>query len=313
MDPLYLGLELGAAVLFITAAFVAVRRGRLPLLVLLSAAVFGILLEQGDQVIFETYEYSPGFLLAVDRAPVVIALTWAVILVGAIRITDALGVRGAYAPFVDALVATSLDLGFDAVAIRMGLWTWRGVGPADGWFGVPAGNFYAWLFVILGFSIFTRWVRHAAHVRPAREWLQLATPAPAFGLLLASIAVFAELKGRLDPAPGGGLGIFAVVLAAFVAAAVVGVARSPAREPEPGPQAIIELRLAFVVRLVIHVFFLAGLLVLGLHVREPMLLAVALGLLALELALAWFLEDRWARRGAPQTAGRRPYAAARTR
>src|SRR5437588_3617032 len=110
LDPLYVVLELGAATFFVWAAIAALRRGRLPFLELLSAATFGILLEEGDQLIFETYHYSPHFLLTVDRAPLVIGLTWALIIAGAMRITDALGVRRRYAPFVDAILAISLDL-----------------------------------------------------------------------------------------------------------------------------------------------------------------------------------------------------------
>src|SRR5918992_2942687 len=146
MDPLYVLIELGAGGLFVAAAWTALRHGRLPFLVLISAAAFGLLLEEGDQLIFETYHYSPDWIVAIDRAPVAIGLIWALILVGAMRLTDALGVRRPFAPFVDSILAISLDLAFDAVAIRMGLWTWRDIGPADGWFGVPGGNFYAWLF-----------------------------------------------------------------------------------------------------------------------------------------------------------------------
>ena len=83
MHPVFLVLEIGAAALFVIAAWLAARRGRLPLLELISAAAFGLLLEQGNQLIFETYEYSPEFALAIDRAPVVIGLTWALIIAGA--------------------------------------------------------------------------------------------------------------------------------------------------------------------------------------------------------------------------------------
>ena len=48
--------------------------------------------ESLEELIFETYEYSPDVILAIDRAPIVIGLTWALIIAGAMRITDALGV-----------------------------------------------------------------------------------------------------------------------------------------------------------------------------------------------------------------------------
>lgn len=292
MDPLYLALEIGAAAFFILAARLALRRGRLPFLELVSAALFGLLLEQGDQIIFETYQYSPDFVLAIDRAPLVIGLTWALIIAGAMRITDALGVRRRYAPFVDSVLAIMLDLAFDAVAIRMGLWTWRDVGPADGWFGVPAGNFYAWLFVTLAFSSLTRWLREAARERPVREWWQLLVPFPSFMLLLLSLVPFTLLVPLVDPTPGGGMILFVITFAAFLGVVAWGV-WGPDRDPPDGAaEAILDLRLAFGTRLVVHVFFLGALLAMGLATELPVILGVALGLLAAELPLAWLVTSR---------------------
>lgn len=304
IDPLYLVLELGAAAFFVWAALEAARRGRLPFLELVSAAVFGILLEEGDQLIFESYRYSSHFILTIDRAPVVIGLTWALIIAGAMRITDALGVRHRYAPFVDAVLAISLDLAFDAVAIRMGLWTWRDIGPAQGWFGVPAGNFYAWLFVTLGFSLMSRWLRQAAERRPARAWLQLAVPIPAYAILLGGLIPFVIVKPLVDPTPGGGLAVFAVALAAFCAVAAVGV-WGPSREAPNGKRlAILELGVAFSTRVVIHAFFLGALIVLGYATQTPMLALVAVALLAAELPLARLVRARQAAQPSPDGARR---------
>src|SRR6187431_2256239 len=208
MNPDYLLLEISATAFFIGAAVAALRRGRLPFFELISAATFGILLEELDQLIFQTYHYNPDWTLEIDRAPVVIGLT------------DALGVRRRYAPVVDSVLAISLDLAFDAIAIRMGLWTWVGIDPSDGWFGVPYGNFYAWLFVTLGFSLLTRWLREAARTRPALEWLQLLVPFPAFVLLIAGLIPFILIKPLIDSAPGGGGVPFALALLAFLAVAV---------------------------------------------------------------------------------------------
>jgi Carotenoid biosynthesis protein len=292
VNPVYLGLEVGAALFFIGAALAALRRGRLPFLELISAATFGILLEEGDQLLFETYHYSPDWVLMIDRAPVVIGLTWALIIAGAMRLTDALGVRRRYAPFVDAVLAITLDLAFDAIAIRMGLWTWRSVGPEQGWFGVPAGNFYAWLFVTLGFSLVTRWIREVSRDRPAREWWQLAAPIPAYGILLAGLLPFIWLKPLTDDTPGGGLGLFALTLVAFCAVSAWGVFGPDRGVPDGQQNAMLDLRLAMATRVAIHLFFLGGLLVMGLATELPVLLLVAVLLLAADLPLAILVRRR---------------------
>lgn len=285
MNPLYLLLEVGAASLFVVAAWLAARRGRLPFLELISAAIFGLLLEEGDQLIFETYHYADAWVLSLDRAPLVIGLTWALIIAGAMRITDALGVRRRWAPFVDSVLAIMLDLAFDAIAIRMGLWTWRDIPVSDGWFGVPAGNFYAWLFVIWAFSYLSRWLRDASASRRTLDWLQLAVPLPAFVLFLFCLVPFTLIKPLVDPSPGGGLLLFAVTLAAFVAVSAWGVFGPDRGTPDGSATAILDLRLAFATRVAIHGFFLAALLLLGFARSEPVLLGVALALFAAELPL----------------------------
>ncbi len=292
MNPMYVVIELGAVTFFVIAAWLALRRGRLPFLELVSAAAFGLLLEEGDQLIFETYQYSPDFILSIDRAPVVIGLTWALIIAGAMRITDALGVRRRYAPFVDSVLALMLDLAFDAVAIRMGLWTWREVGLTDGWFGVPAGNFYSWLFVTFAFSILTRWLRDACQRRTSLEWLQLAVPIPAFFILLVSIVPFAIVQPFTDPSPGGGLGLFGLTFVVFLAVAGWGVFGPDRGRPDGAAFAILDLRAAFFTRLTIHLVFLVALVAMGLATREPVILAVALVLFAAELPLAVLTERR---------------------
>jgi hypothetical protein len=301
MNPVFLLLEVGAAAFFVLAAWLALRRGRLPFLELVSAAVFGLLLEQGNQVIFETYEYSPDFVLAIDRAPIVIGLTWALIIAGAMRITDALGVRERYAPVVDSVLAIALDLAFDAVAIRMGLWTWRDIGPDMGWFGVPAGNFYAWLFVTWSFSLVTRRLRTVAHRQPWIEWLQLLVPVPAFAILLATLVPFTIVKPLIDSAPGGGLTLFAISLAAFAAVAAWAVLGPDRATPDGAADAILDLRLAFATRIAIHLVFLGALLWLGLAMSAPMLLLVALLMLVAELPLAMLVNAR--QTGAPSRPG----------
>ena len=292
MNSVYLALEIGAATFFLGTLVAAARRGRLPALELISAAAFGLLLEEGDQLIFQTYHYNEAWVLQIDRAPLVIGLTWALIIGGAMRLTDALGVRRRYAPVVDALLAISLDLSFDAIAIRMGLWTWRDVGPADGWFGVPFGNFYAWLFVTVGFSLVTRWLRDASRPRPSLAWLQLLVPLPAFALLLVGLIPFIAVKPLIDDAPGGGGIPFLVTLAGFVAISGWAVFGPDRARPNGERMAILDLRLAMIIRIAIHCYFLGALLIMGLATQLPVLLAVALLLLAAEVPLSRLVARR---------------------
>jgi hypothetical protein len=294
VNPLYLLIEASASLFFIGAATAALRRGRLPFLELISAAAFGVLLEEGDQLVFQTYHYSSDWILTADRAPIVIGLTWALIIAGAMRLTDALGVRRRYAPVVDAVLAISLDLAFDAIAIRIGLWTWHGIGPTNGWFGVPAGNFYSWLIVTLAFSSLSRWLRDAAARRHALEWLQLAIPLPAFGLLLAGIVPFAILRPIVDPAPGGGMLLFLIVFVAFLAVAAWGVFGPDRVAPDGQRNAILDLRLALGTRVAIHGFFVSGLVLIGAAAKVPVLLVAAVLLLAAEWPLGRLVHARHA-------------------
>ena len=44
-----------------------------------------------------------------------------------------------------ALIAISLDLLMEPVAVRLGLWRWT---PPGAWLGVPVGNFVGWAVIV---------------------------------------------------------------------------------------------------------------------------------------------------------------------
>lgn len=221
----YLLLELGTVALFGLMLWHASRRGRSLVLELLTAAIFGVLLEWGDILLFGTYTYSPGFVLAIGPVPIIIGLCWAMLIYGAMHFSDTLGIPTWLAPFADAIWAIVLDLAFDAVAIRLEFWTWN-IPLNDGFFGVPAGNFHAWLYVALGFSAVTRLARS----RPAqRTRQQLLAPISAYVILVAAILFFDLLIVIFYPqqAQGDkGMPIFAVTLAIFALLTGYGVLRS---------------------------------------------------------------------------------------
>jgi hypothetical protein len=185
---------------------------------------YGLILEELDMRIFKTYSYSPHFFLRLGQVPVAIALLWSVILAGAMAISDRLGLPGWARPFTDALLAVWLDLGLDAIAIRAGFWTWS-IPLNEGWFGVPAGNLWAWMWVAFMYSAEARGWRRLVAARPAWIAGRLLLPVLAYaGLFVAMGAVgqAARLLGLL--AQNQRLLVFWAQFALFAAVAA-GLAR----------------------------------------------------------------------------------------
>jgi uncharacterized membrane protein len=271
-------LELVVLILFALSAHFAYRTGgRRRLIELLSAVPFGILLEQGDIKIFGSYAYNQGFLIKVGSVPLAIALAWAMIITSSMFMSDRLGIPPRLAPFADAVFTIVLDLSIDAIAIRQGLWHWNI--PLDtGFFGVPAGNYYGWLFVAFGFSAWTRWVRHRAESAPTSLWLQVFVPIPAYLTLLLGLVPFIALQQLFFGGPTGGFPPFLLTLALFGLLAVRSIGRSQGRLSSPWLMPLVP-------RLLIHGYFLFAGILLGIFQELPVLLAMSLGMVAIELSL----------------------------
>jgi Carotenoid biosynthesis protein len=302
-ELLYSLLQLGVLLAFLTTAVRASRISFSRLRELFTAFVFGLLLEEGDIIIFGTYSYDRHWI-AIGYVPIAIAMSWAMIIASAMSFSDTLGLPGAdslphprsrrgvirwlaygsLAPAADALWAIILDLSLDAVAIRLRLWTWR-IPLDQGWFGVPWGNFYSWLFVAAMFSFFTRLIRSREAERGAGEgrW-QLLVPFLAYGGLLTSLVPFILIQAtvfasdRQNTAP-----IFLIALTAFIILTSYGLWTSRMRPRNKLDQWLI------VVRGAIHLTFLAALILTGIFVRLPVLLGVALAMLVVELVLTALL------------------------
>jgi hypothetical protein len=270
--------EVVMLVLFVLSARFAYRSGgRQRLVELLSAVPFGLLLEQGDITIFGSYAYNQGFFIKIGSVPVAIALAWAMIITSSMFMSDRLGIPARLAPFADAVFAILLDLSLDAIAIRQGLWHWN-IPLHAGFFGVPAGNYYGWLFVAFGFSAWTRWLR--AHVRPDSgwRWLQLLVPVPAYLTLLLALVPFIVLQQRFFGGPTGGFPTFLAMLALFLVLTGYAIRNAEGRLPHPWLMPLLP-------RLMIHAYFVGAGIVLGIFLQLPILLAMSLGMLLIELSV----------------------------
>ena len=266
-------------ILFALSARFAYRTGgRQRLVELLSAVPFGLLLEQGDITIFGSYAYNQGFFIKLGSVPLAIALAWAMIITSSMFMSDRLGIPARLAPFADAVFAIVLDLSLDAIAIRQGLWHWN-IPLNAGFFGVPAGNYYGWLFVAFGFSAWTRWVRARADARPASPWLQLLVPVPAYLTLLLALVPFIILQQRFFGGPTGGFPSLLFTLALFAVLTGWSMRRRKGRLPRPWLMPLFP-------RLLIHGYFLCAGTLFGIFQQVPVLLAMSLGMAAIELSLA---------------------------
>lgn len=276
-DWAFIWLEGNVVLLFLIHLLHAWRRGVTPTFVLLSAAFYGYILEQGDIFLFHSYAYNPDLHGFIGFVPLILPLAWAMIIYGAMLLTDRLGITGGSAPFADALWAVLLDLGFDAIAIRLGLWQWN-IPMTEGYFGVPAGNFYSWIAVSFCFAAFTRLLRW--RLGKAKPGLQFAVPFAAYPAFLLSIIPFVVVSQAIyeNPAPHGrGIELVSLTLIAFAGIVALGLRqRTP---PQPADF------LTTFTRWSIHLTFLVGFLWMGLQNSVPFLLLMSLMLLGVEFLL----------------------------
>lgn len=165
----------------------------------IAACLFGILLEASAIFIIDSYNYSPSFLLQVgnppQNLPILIGIGWALVVVAAMQTGDKLGYDEKYIPFIDGLLALSIDLSMDTIAIRIdeGFWTWKDLplestASLNSFFGVSYGNFIVWLFIVSSFSYVIRysrknWLNHNTGYR----YLLFVVISPLVGTLMALV------------------------------------------------------------------------------------------------------------------------------
>jgi uncharacterized membrane protein len=152
-EPVFLVFEFGVYSLAIICLCHARARGWSQVFGLGAGMLYGVLIEYAAIRTFHAYVYG-HFLIMIDGlVPLCIGISWGVVIYTAMATSDRFGLPWYLRPIMDALLALTIDLGMDAIAIRLGFWTWDTAGP---WFGVPLGNFYAWFVVVLGFSLLLR-------------------------------------------------------------------------------------------------------------------------------------------------------------
>lgn len=269
----FLFVELAALLLFFLAAFEARRKGLGRLTEFLMIFFYGILLEELDMRIFKSYHYGPYFSLTLWQVPVCIALLWAVIIGGSMAISDAWGLPEFVKPFSDALLAVWIDLAVDAIAIRIGYWSWV-IPLHEGWFGVPAGNLYAWMWVAFSYSFFARIVRRLEAKNKTWIWAYGILPLFSYAALFLGMNFVGTLGKFLGlTTQGGRLILFTAQF--FIFLAVVGFNR-PRLDPKKKDSGLSFSRPQLAPiwkwsRLSLHLYFLFAFFFFGIFREIPIL------------------------------------------
>ncbi|MBN1964030.1 MAG: carotenoid biosynthesis protein [Anaerolineae bacterium] len=280
----YLIFELIVYALFIGCAWHAAHQsgsGRHRVMELGVALVYGVFLEWMTLRQLSAYHYGQ-FLIMIDDAPLAIGAGWAVIIYSAMIFSDRLQMPEMARPFLDGLLALNIDLAMDAVAIRLGMWTWGTGDLTYQWFGVPWGNFWAWFIVVTSYSFFVRWLRVWRTDR-IRGWLYAPL---AMVLSVAVLALTNSLfQSLLHPNNLGLVGMLVLIGSGLII--VIGVRPRVLQAGRPEP-VIIAVPLAF------HLYFFGAGIVFGFFAAQP-ILAVISGLM-LVLGLGLHLWPWWVAR-----------------
>jgi hypothetical protein len=263
-EPLFLGFEAGIALLALVCLRHAWARGSPQLASLVAGMVYGVLLEYMAIMAFHAYAYGHFLVMLFGTVPLCIGVSWGIIIYTAMETSDRYALPWYLRPVLDALLALTIDLSMDAVAIRIGFWKWGTPGP---WFGVPLSNFYAWFVVVLGFSLL---------VRLARLWWLAGRLAGLGDIIVAMVAIplavtgfIALLAPALGPLAEGGSGWLSIAALLGAGLVLVGWAARHTRHDQAFDAAVLSVSAFF------HVFFLGALFWAGIVSLAPALIAIS--------------------------------------
>lgn len=267
-EPVFLIFEAAVyALLFLCLRHAAARER---VVELFAGVLYGVLLEIATIIQLQGYHYG-RFLIMVEQVPLCIGVGWGVILYSAMSTSDSWNVLPLQRPFVDALLAWNIDLSMDAVAIRLGFWTWAFNGE---WFGVPLANFFAWYVVVASFSGFVRLLRVWRRHRVLR-WIY---PWVAVGLSLIVLVILDSLYVNYIFQP---YNLQWIVLGGQLLLSLMALwsSRRTLRLSRKTDWTLAAVPLVF------HLLFTGALLGAGIHRKVPALLVISSAMLLLGAAL----------------------------
>ncbi|MEK6947761.1 MAG: carotenoid biosynthesis protein [Nanoarchaeota archaeon] len=161
MKNFYL-IEVFIIILYFLTLFL-IRKDKYKVKILSLATIFAIIFENFNIYLSRNdvggYFYNTNFIFYAFDTPLFVILSWGMIILSAMLISDKLKIKEKYKPFIDAVLVLSIDLSVDTIAIREKLWFWNQYRLTEGFFGVPANNFIGWLLVAFVFCYVFRYLQ----------------------------------------------------------------------------------------------------------------------------------------------------------
>ena len=285
------------------------RKDYWSILHIISGSLFGITLEYANVFIADSYTYSTEFLIQLGHAPlnipICIGLSWGLIIWACMNVSNRFNIPIWARILLDGLLALTIDLSMDTIAIRIegGLWTWTGISleslpTLESFFGVNYGNFLGWFYVVVIFSTLLRMELQFIRLK-LKKWLSFLylgiipflAYIPLYFLLMFSsrpILWILDIKvtGPHDfPQFVGLLTIFIVIVGVAIALLFVFIRFKPTIQKE------VDL-ITIYIFLSFHIMFIFTYLVDGYFSEAPMILPLAISMFIIDLAIHWLILDK---------------------
>jgi hypothetical protein len=207
--------EIGAYILALIVLNHARREGIYMVFTILGGILFGFLVEYTEVRQTHSYAYGQFLIMLGGIIPLAVCVGWGLIIYAAVETSNRLQIPVVLRPLLDGLLALSIDLNLDPIAVSFGFWRWEESGP---YFGIPSGNFIGWFVVVASFSALLHWGRRWLPPDEQGLWGKAGLPllvTPAALLLVFLIFELYERLALTDRATAvllllGGLSIVAV-------------------------------------------------------------------------------------------------------
>lgn len=143
------------------------------------------------------YFYSSNFNIFIGHLPLLVALSWAILIYSTYHFVNYIGIASNRKAFADAFFITLVDIAIDPIASGIGLWKWVGYSVKDGFFGVPGNNFLGWLVISFVFMFLFRYITKRKKFKMSKS-LYLLLPIVSYFIFLVIFAIFGKIQELLN-------------------------------------------------------------------------------------------------------------------